>query len=86
MDAYEIMMLRKSIEDKNNHKLEDLMLQLGELENISTLEGAKELITKLGLNDKKVIFFGSAKCTIYNEEDCLSITIDSPTEFVNYSF
>lgn len=73
---------------QNISKLNDFKERIVAFNNVSTLEEAKELATKIlpTSNEINHFYIGEAKCTIVNSENTFRICLDSPEEFLCYNF
>jgi serine/threonine protein phosphatase PrpC len=74
--------------NENKSKSEKFKERLNEFSKINTLLEAKELLNKIMpvAKERTKFYVGDAKCIIICNEKLLKITVDTPNEFINYSF
>lgn len=88
VNSYHQMQIMSDIEKQNTEKQNKLIERVKRFETITTLEDAKDLMSKIlpVASEKTVFTVGSARCTVVNKEDNLRICIDTPQEFIAYDF
>lgn len=78
--------LNQEIQKAN--KIKDFKERIAAFENITTIEEAKALATKIlpTANEINRFYISDAKCVVINRDDLLRISIDTNEEFICYNF
>ena len=78
----------QQIERQNLEKYEKFKARIKQFEDVTTIEEAKQLASKiLPIEGNRCSFrVGNAKCVIINTNDLFRISVDTVEEFISYDF
>ena len=75
-------------EAEKSNKINEFMHRIAKFKDVTSLEDAKELATKIlpTANEVNRFYIENAKCVVINKDDMFRISLDTAEEFIAYDF